>query len=81
MTGFDLSPVPLKANLYTHPSFFNRKQKVDYIPTSLHGTMFTKQLNRLTKITFRKSRNERKTADCLRSAATSFRSLANDADF
>ena len=81
MTGHDLSPVPLKATLYPHPSVFNMKQKVDYIPTELHFTMFTKHWNRLTKITFRKSRNERKTADCLRSAATSFRSLANDADF
>jgi hypothetical protein len=69
------------ATLYIHPSGFNMKQKVDYILIALHGIMFTKHWNRLTKFTFRKSRNERKTADCLRSAATSFRSLANDADF
>ncbi len=40
---------------------FTMKQKVDCIPTALHGTMFTKCWNRLTKITFRKSRNENKT--------------------
>ncbi len=56
----------------------HRQQGEPLTPTELHGTMFTKHLNRLTKITFRKSRNERKTADCLRSEATSFRSLAND---
>ena len=33
------------------------------------------------KVTLRKSGNERKTANCPGSGATSFRSLANDEDF
>jgi|GEM_PF-5960710 len=46
-----------------------------------HGTTQAKQAGRLMKVTLKKSRNERKIADCSRSEATSFRSLANDKDF